>query len=97
MPAPVAIITLRANRLADLQPRHGGRHLVSLIAIGAIGAWSQAMVTLALVLTALLFWHGYRLAAGDLASAQPAGAKIIRPLLDAMQTYRRRSSIWCRS
>ncbi len=29
--------------------------LVSLIAIGAIGAWSQAMVTLALVLTALLF------------------------------------------
>ena len=29
--------------------------LISLIAIGAIGAWSQAMITLALVLTALLF------------------------------------------
>ena len=29
--------------------------LISLVAIGAIGAWSQAMVTLALVLTALLF------------------------------------------
>ncbi len=29
--------------------------LVSLILIGAIGAWSQAMVTLALALTALMF------------------------------------------
>lgn len=33
----------------------GAATLISLIAIGAIDAWSQAMVTLALVLTALLF------------------------------------------
>ena len=30
--------------------------------------------------------HGYRLAAGDLAARSPRAAKIIRPLLDAMQT-----------
>lgn len=55
MPAPVAIIAfaLIAWQISSLGM--GVATLVSLIAIGAIGAWSQAMVTLALVLTALLF------------------------------------------
>lgn len=77
---------LRANRPADLQPRHGVATLVSLIAIGAIGAWSQAMVTLALVLTALLFCMVIGLPLGIWLARSPRAAKIIRPLLDAMQT-----------
>ncbi|WP_435336063.1 glycine betaine/L-proline ABC transporter permease ProW, partial [Pseudomonas aeruginosa] len=60
--------------------------LVSLIAIGAIGAWSQAMVTLALVLTALLFCIVIGLPLGIWLARSPRAAKIIRPLLDAMQT-----------
>ncbi len=71
---------LRADRLADLQPRHGGRHhWFSLIAIGAIGAWSQAMVTLALVLTALLFCMVIGLPLGIWLAAQPAGGKNYPP------------------
>ncbi|STI16251.1 glycine betaine/L-proline ABC transporter permease [Escherichia coli] len=62
------------------------RRLVSLIAIGAIGAWSQAMVTLALVLTALLFCIVIGLPLGIWLARSPRAAKIIRPLLDAMQT-----------
>ncbi|WP_404873671.1 ABC transporter permease subunit, partial [Klebsiella pneumoniae] len=60
--------------------------LVSLIAIGAIGAWSQAMVTLTLVLTALLFCIVIGLPLGIWLARSPRAAKIIRPLLDAMQT-----------
>ncbi|MDK1015833.1 glycine betaine/L-proline ABC transporter permease ProW, partial [Cronobacter sakazakii] len=60
--------------------------LVSLILIGAIGAWSQAMVTLALVLTALLFCVVIGLPLGIWLARSPRAAKIIRPLLDAMQT-----------
>jgi glycine betaine/proline transport system permease protein len=85
MPAPVAIIFL-ADRLADFQRRDGRGTLISLIAIGAIGAWSQAMVTLALVLTALLFCMLIGLPLGIWLARSPRAAKIIRPLLDAMQT-----------
>ncbi|STD21858.1 glycine betaine transporter membrane protein [Enterobacter asburiae] len=60
--------------------------LISLIAIGAIGAWSQAMITLALVLTALLFCIVIGLPMGIWLARSPRAAKIIRPLLDAMQT-----------
>lgn len=86
MPAPVAIIVFALIARADLQPRHGVATLVSLIAIGAIGAWSQAMVTLALVLTALLFCMVIGLPLGIWLARSPRAAKIIRPLLDAMQT-----------
>ncbi|STQ09741.1 glycine betaine transporter membrane protein [Enterobacter cloacae] len=60
--------------------------LISLIAIGAIGAWSQAMITLALVLTALLFCIVIGLPTGIWLARSPRAAKIVRPLLDAMQT-----------
>ncbi|MCU6289780.1 ABC transporter permease subunit, partial [Escherichia coli] len=49
-------------------------------------AWSQAMVTLALVLTALLFCIVIGLPLGIWLARSPRAAKIIRPLLDAMQT-----------
>ncbi len=55
MPAPVAIIlfALIARQVSGVGM--GIAALISLIAIGAIGARSQAMITTALVLTALLF------------------------------------------
>ena len=55
MPAPVAIVVFALIAWQIASPAMGIATLISLIAIGAIGAWSQAMVTLALVLTALLF------------------------------------------
>ena len=69
----------------------GGRRLgigavVSLVTIGLIGAWAEAMVTLSLVLTSVVFCliiglpMGIWLARGDRAAA------VVRPVLDAMQT-----------
>lgn len=86
MPAPVAIVlfALIAWQMSGLGM--GIATLVSLVAIGAIGAWSQAMVTLALVLTALLFCIVIGLPLGIWLARSERAAKIIRPLLDAMQT-----------
>ncbi len=86
MPAPVAILVfaLIAWQMSSLSM--GVATLVSLIAIGAIGAWSQAMITLALVLTALLFCIIIGLPLGIWLARSPRASKIIRPLLDAMQT-----------
>lgn len=86
MPAPVAIIVfaLIAWQLSSLSM--GVATLISLVAIGAIGAWSQAMVTLALVLTALMFCIAIGLPLGIWLARSQRAAKIIRPLLDAMQT-----------
>lgn len=86
MPAPVAIVlfALIAWQISSLGM--GLATLVSLVAIGAIGAWSQAMVTLALVLTALLFCMIIGLPLGIWLARSDKAAKFIRPLLDAMQT-----------
>lgn len=86
MPATVAVIVfaLFAWQLSSFGM--GIATLLSLIAIGAIGAWTQAMVTLALVLTALLFCMIIGLPLGIWLARSEKAAKIIRPLLDAMQT-----------
>ncbi|EGT4370859.1 glycine betaine/L-proline ABC transporter permease ProW [Cronobacter malonaticus] len=86
MPAPVAIILFALIAWQISGAGMGVAALVSLILIGAIGAWSQAMVTLALVLTALLFCVVIGLPLGIWLARSPRAAKIIRPLLDAMQT-----------
>ena len=86
MPAPVAIILFALLAWQISGAGMGVATLISLVAIGAIGAWSQAMVTLALVLTALLFCIVIGLPLGIWLARSPRAAKIIRPLLDAMQT-----------
>ena len=86
MPAPVAIIVFSLIAWQISSAGMGIAALVSLILIGAIGAWSQAMVTLALVLTALLFCIIIGLPLGIWLARSERAAKIIRPLLDAMQT-----------
>ncbi|WP_035049427.1 glycine betaine/L-proline ABC transporter permease ProW, partial [Musicola paradisiaca] len=60
--------------------------LLALIVIGAIGAWSQAMITLSLVLTALFFCLIIGLPLGVWLSHSQRAARVVRPLLDAMQT-----------
>lgn len=86
LPAPIAILifALLAWQMAGLGM--GAATLVSLVLIGAIGAWSQAMVTLALVLTSLFFCILIGLPMGIWLARSQRAAKIIRPLLDAMQT-----------
>ncbi|WP_409310030.1 glycine betaine/L-proline ABC transporter permease ProW [Pectobacterium sp. B1J-3] len=86
MPAPIAILvfSLLAWQMSSLGM--GIATLISLIAIGAIGAWSQAMITLALVLTALFFCILIGLPMGIWLARSERAAKVIRPLLDAMQT-----------
>lgn len=86
MPAPVAIIIFALLAWQISSVGMGVATLISLVLIGAIGAWSQAMVTLALVLTALLFCVVIGLPLGIWLARSPKASKIIRPLLDAMQT-----------
>ncbi|MDE9537578.1 glycine betaine/L-proline ABC transporter permease ProW [Xenorhabdus bovienii] len=86
MPAPVTILifALLAWQLAGAGM--GVTSFISLILIGAIGAWSEAMITLALVLTALLFCILIGLPLAIWLAHSERVARIVRPLLDAMQT-----------
>lgn len=86
MPAPVAILVFALIAWQFSTLGMGVATLISLIAIGAIGAWSQAMVTLALVLTSLFFCILIGLPLGIWLARSNNAARIIRPLLDAMQT-----------
>ena len=60
--------------------------LVSMGVIGLVGAWSQAMTTLALVITSVFFCILCGLPIGVIISRSKKVEKIIRPFLDAMQT-----------
>jgi glycine betaine/proline transport system permease protein len=60
--------------------------LLSMITIGAIGAWSEAMITLALVLTSVFFCIVIGLPTGIWLSRSERALNIVRPILDAMQT-----------
>lgn len=86
MPAPVAIVLFALIAWQIASPAMGIATLISLILIGAIGAWSQAMITLALVLTALLFCIIIGLPLGIWLARSERAARVVRPLLDAMQT-----------
>lgn len=80
----VGLLTLIAWQLVSGSMALGT--LVSLIGIGLIGAWSDAMVTLALVMTSLLFCMIIGLPVGILLARSERATAWTRPLLDAMQT-----------
>lgn len=86
MPAPIAIILFSLIAWQLSGKVMGAASFISLILIGAIGAWSEAMVTLALVLTSLLFCLIIGLPLGIWLANSDRASKIVRPLLDAMQT-----------
>jgi len=58
----------------------------SLVLIGLIGAWEEAMITLALVITALVFCILIGLPLGIWLARNDKAASVMRPVLDAMQT-----------
>ncbi|PMW99597.1 proline/glycine betaine ABC transporter permease ProW [Pseudomonas sp. FW215-R2] len=60
--------------------------VATLTGLGLIGVWSDAMVTLALVLTSLLFCAVIGIPLGILCARSDRTEMIIRPVLDAMQT-----------
>lgn len=59
---------------------------LSLVAIGLIGAWSEAMITLALVITSVFFCVVIGLPTGIWLARNEKASRITRPVLDAMQT-----------
>ncbi len=60
--------------------------VLSLLVIGFIGAWSEAMVTLSLVLTSVAFCMVLGLPLGIVMARSDRMEAVARPVLDAMQT-----------
>ena len=80
----ILIFSLLAWQLASRTLAIGT--LLSLVAVGAIGAWEEAMVTLSLVLTSVIFCVMIGLPTGVWLARNDRAAAIMRPVLDAMQT-----------
>lgn len=59
---------------------------LTLFFLGLIGVWEESMTTLALVLTALFFCLVFGVPLGILSARSDRTEKIVRPVLDAMQT-----------
>jgi len=59
---------------------------ISFLFIGLIGAWEESMITLALVITAVLFSIIIGLPLGIWSAKSDRANKILRPILDGMQT-----------
>lgn len=85
-PAPIIIVLfgLIAWQLASRRLAFGT--VASLVVIGLIGVWSEAMITLSVVLTAVFFSVGFGLPIGIWLSRNDRAASVMRPVLDAMQT-----------
>jgi glycine betaine/proline transport system permease protein len=60
--------------------------VISFVFIGLIGAWEEAMITLSLVFTAVLFSILIGLPLGIWSARSDRVDSIVRPILDAMQT-----------
>ena len=83
-PVMIGLLSLLAWQLAGA--RLAVATLVSLMVIGLLGIWPEAMVTLSLVLTALFFCVLIGLPLGVWLARSERANRIVRPLLDAMQT-----------
>lgn len=86
LPALVLILLMTLLAWQAAGKKLGVGTFISLIAIGAIGAWEEAMVTLALVFTSVLFCIIIGLPTGIWISRNDRAAAVLRPILDAMQT-----------
>src|SRR5690606_17671527 len=86
LPAVVLIVlfALLAWQFASRKLAIGS--VISLAIVAILGIWSEAMVTLALVLTSLFFCLVIGLPVGILLASSDRAQRWTRPLLDAMQT-----------
>ncbi|OJX35910.1 MAG: ABC transporter permease [Burkholderiales bacterium 68-12] len=82
--AMVALLGLLAWQFAGRWIAAGA--VVSLLAVALLGIWPEAMVTLSLVLTSLVFCIAIGLPLGILLASSDRAQNILRPFLDAMQT-----------
>ncbi|MDX1303541.1 glycine betaine/L-proline ABC transporter permease ProW [Photobacterium sp.] len=85
-PAPFMLILLFLLAWQFSNLKLGVATAVSFTFIGLIGAWSQAMVTLSLVMTSVFFCLLIGLPLGIWLARSNTAAKFVRPILDAMQT-----------
>ena len=84
MPVLVGLVGLLAWQFAGRGIALGA--VVSLLLVHTLGIWPEAMVTLALVLTSLAFCIAIGLPLGIALAASDRTQRLMRPLLDAMQT-----------
>jgi glycine betaine/proline transport system permease protein len=82
--AMIALIGLLAWQFASRALAIGTT--VALLLVAMLGIWPEAMVTLSLVLTSLVFCMVIGLPLGDLLASSDRAQRIMRPVLDAMQT-----------
>ncbi|MFT4191098.1 MAG: glycine betaine/L-proline ABC transporter permease ProW [Comamonas sp.] len=82
--AMIAILGLLAWQFAG--PALAIGTVISMLVIAMLGIWPDAMVTLSLVLTSLVFCIVIGLPLGILLAASDRAQRIVRPVLDAMQT-----------
>ncbi len=83
------IIFLIVLGLVAWQVANRGIAIFSIIAmtiVGLVGAWEESMTTLSLVITAVFFCTLIGIPLGITAARSPKFERILRPLLDAMQT-----------
>ena len=83
-PVMVLLITLLAWQFAGRAMALGA--VVSLLVVAMLGIWPEAMVTLSLVLTSLVFCLAIGLPLGILLARSDRAQRSMRPVLDAMQT-----------
>ena len=83
-PLLILILTLVAWQFAGRAMAIGAA--VSLVVVAMLGIWPEAMVTLSLVLTTLVFCMVIGLPVGILLASSDRAQRWTRPLLDAMQT-----------
>ncbi|SDG53881.1 glycine betaine/L-proline ABC transporter permease ProW [Roseospirillum parvum] len=85
-PAPLMLILIGLLAWQAAGRRLGIGAVISMALVGMIGAWDEAMVTLALVFTSVFFCVLIGLPTGIWLSRDDRAAQVLRPVLDAMQT-----------
>ncbi|MEZ5718850.1 MAG: glycine betaine/L-proline ABC transporter permease ProW [Burkholderiaceae bacterium] len=83
-PAMIALLGLLAWQFAGRLIAVGA--VVSLLVVAMLGIWPEAMVTLSLVLTSLVFCVVIGLPLGIFLASSDRAQNTMRPFLDAMQT-----------
>ena len=83
-PAVIALVALLAWQFAGRAV--AATITVALVLIAMLGIWPEAMTTLSLVLTSLVFCMVIGLPLGVLLARSDRAQRLMRPLLDAMQT-----------